>query len=468
MSRASVSRAFYFFAIFATLMGLLSIYAPEARPQSSAAQVAPRPPMGWNSWDAYGLTIDEAQFRDNVKVLAGMKQFGWRYAVIDEGWYMRDPFAATTEAQKYLYDGNGLLLPVADRFPSSADNAGFKPLADWVHSLGLKFGIHIVRGVPKVVADQNLPIAGSTFHAAEAADREATCPWNDANYGVADNAAGQAYYDSMLKRYAEWGVDYIKVDCISDHPYRPTEIRQVAEAIRKTGRPMVLSLSPGPTSLENADYVAKYAQMWRITDDHWDVWMAANKGKGSEFPFGLKEEFDRIAAWNKHVKPGSWPDADMLPEGSLTPHPGWGDARQSHYTQDEQRSEFTLWAVSRSPLIFGGNLTKLDELTRLLMTNKDVTGLDQHATISGPALMPKNDGEPLDWGAWYVHEGGKTYAAVFNLADQSKTLDVEWLNFHLADKPHAAFDVWKQKSMPANKTLHVELPPHGCALFRVE
>jgi hypothetical protein len=457
-------RALYLLAIITFLFGLMSLV--EAQPP--AGGVAATPPMGWNSWDAYGLTIDEAQFRDNVKVLAGMKQYGWQYAVIDEGWYMQDPFADTTPKQKYLYDANGLLLPVVERFPSSASNAGFKPLGDWVHSLGLKFGIHIVRGIPKQVVEQNLPIAGSSFHATDAAEREATCPWNDANYGVADNAAGQAYYDSMLKRYADWGVDYIKVDCISDHPYRPTEIRQVAEAIRKSGRPMVLSLSPGPTALSHAEEVAKYAQMWRITDDHWDVWMAKDKGAGSEFPFGLKEEFDRIAAWNKHVKPGSWPDADMLPEGYLGPHPGSGDARQSHYTQDEQRTEFTLWAISRSPLIFGGNLTKLDAFTRSLMTNKDVADLNQHATVSGPALMPKNDGEPLPWRAWYAQKGGKTYAAVFNLADEAKTLDVAWLSFHLADKPHAAFDLWNGKQVPMAKTLHVELPPHGSALYRVE
>jgi len=425
--------------------------------------------MGWNSWDAYGLTIDESQYRDNVKVLASLKQYGWQYAVIDEGWYMQDPFAAATADQKYLYDRNGLLYPVAARFPSSANNAGFKQLANWVHSLGLKFGIHIVRGIPKEVVDRNLPIAGSSFHATEAADRDATCPWNDANYGVADNAAGQAYYDSMLKRYADWGIDFIKVDCISDHPWRPTEIRQVAEAIRKTGRPIVLSLSPGPTNLSHADEVAQYAQMWRITDDHWDVWMDKNKGKGSEFPFGLAEEFDRIAAWNQYVKPGLWPDPDMLPENSLTPHPGWGDPRQSRYTQDEQRTEFTLWAISRSPLIFGGNLTKLDDFTRSLMTNREVTDLNQQATASGPSLMPMNEGRPdLPWRAWYARKGGKTYAAVFNLADEPKTLDVPWLSFHLADKPHAAFDVWSQKPIAPAKALHVELPPHGCALFRVE
>jgi hypothetical protein len=461
MPKMFLIRAHIFCALIAVLASPLSLRA-------QGNTIAPTPPMGWNSWDAYGLTIDEAQFRDNVKVLASMKQYGWQYAVIDEGWYMRDPFADTTEKQKYLYDPNGLLLPVVERFPTSANNAGFKPLSDWVHSLGLKFGIHIVRGIPKQVVDQNLPIAGSSFHAADAADRDATCPWNDANYGVADNAAGQAYYDSMLKRYAEWGVDYIKVDCISDHPYRPTEIRQVAEAIRKSGRPMVLSLSPGPTNLSHADEVAKYAQMWRITDDHWDVWMAKDKGQGSEFPFGLKEEFDRIAAWNKHVKPGSWPDADMLPEGSLTPHPGWGDPRQSHYTRDEQRTEFTLWAISRSPLIFGGNLTRLDDFTRSLMTNKEVTGLNQSSDLSGENVAALSDRIAPPWRAWYARLGGKTYVAVFNLADQTKTVDLPWSGFHISDKPHTSFDVWNAKQIPASKALHIELPPHGCALYRVE
>jgi alpha-galactosidase len=462
MPKASLVRALTFLALIA----LLSPLAPQA--QLAAPQVPQAPPMGWNSWDAYGLTIDEAQFRDNVKVLAGMKQYGWQYAVIDEGWYMQDPFADTTAKQKYLYDANGLLLPVVERFPSSASNAGFKPLGDWVHSLGLKFGIHIVRGIPKQVVEQNLPIAGSSFHAADAADRDATCPWNDANFGVADNAAGQAYYDSMLKRYADWGVDYIKVDCISDHPYRPTEIRQVAEAIRKTGRPMLLSLSPGPTSLSNADEVAKYAQMWRITDDHWDVWMAANKGKGSEFPFGLKEEFDRIASWNKHVKPGSWPDADMLPEGSLTPHPGWGDPRQSRYTQDEQRSEFTLWAISRSPLIFGGNLTKLDEFTRALMTNKDVLAANS-ALSSGPVEdLPKGFDQVRVWQARAEARANWTqYFALFNIGDQPVTVHFTWGELGSKQHNRQANDLFRGKSTDASKPMTVTLPAHGSTMYRV-
>ena len=453
----------------ASILASCSFLAALTPSTSAAPQVGQAPPMGWNSWDAYGFTIDEAQFRANAQVLASMKQYGWQYAVIDEGWYMRDPFGANTVAQKFLYDQNGLLVPVAGRFPSSANNAGFKPLADWVHSLGLKFGIHILRGIPKQVVDDNLPIAGSSFHSLDAADKASTCPWSDANYGIADNAAGQAYYDSMLKRYAEWGLDFIKVDCISDRPFRPSEIRQVAEAIRKTGRPILLSLSPGPTSLDNADYVAKYSQMWRIADDHWDVWLDTNKHNG-EFPFGLAEEFDRIAAWNKYSRPGAWPDPDMLPEGSLRPHPGDGQPRQSRYTADEQRTEFTLWAVSRSPLIFGGNLTELDDLTRRLMTNKELTAIDQTATEAKP--VETHSPALGNARVWFASTGaGKPhyYFAFFNPDDQPVTLHFKWNDIWLrfAGK-HKTTNLWDGTTTAPAEEMEVALPAHGSAVYRVE
>jgi alpha-galactosidase len=452
------------FAVTAILLAAIS---------SPAQKIAPTPPLGWNSWDAYGLTINEADYRGNTTVLAGLRQFGWQYSVIDEGWYMQDPFANTLEARKYLWDEHGLLVPDPARFPSAVNGAGFKPLADWVHGQGLKFGVHIVRGIPRQVVKENLPIADSSFHAADAADTGSPCPWDEGNWGVADNAAGQAYYDSMLKLYASWGLDYIKVDCISDHPYRPTEIRQIAEAIRKTGRPIVLSLSPGPAQLEHAADLAKYAQMWRITDDHWDGWTFKHDPPTNEYPVGLKDEFDRIAQWAPYVKPGNWPDPDMLPQGWLGPHPGKDQARATSYTPNEQRTEITLWAISRSPLILGSNLTKLDDFTHALISNKEVLDLNQNAIESKPGLLPLHNGENLTniLRYWYARTGGphpKQYIAVFNLADARTSSNLPWMLFYLPDKPHALFDVWNQKQVPGATVLHVDLPAHGCALFRVD
>lgn len=435
---------------------------------AASQSVSPTPPLGWNSWDAYGLTIDEGQYRDNVKVLAGMKQYGWQYAVIDEGWYAQDPYAEKVETRKYVWDANGNLIPAVNRFPSATNGAGFKPLADWVHAQGLKFGIHILRGIPKQVVKENLPIAGTDFHAKDAADFEATCPWAEDNYGISDTHAGQAYYDNMMKLYAGWGLDYIKVDCISDHPYRPTEIRQIAEAIRKSGRPIVLSLSPGPTKLEHAAEVAKYAQLWRITDDHWDVWTSTQQANGSGFPFGLKQEFDRIAEWQAFAKPGNWPDADMLPEGSLTPHPGWGEPRQSRYTHDEQQTEFTLWAVTRSPMIFGGNLTKLDDFTRSLMTNRKLLTVNQKSTDSHELTnRPPGLQAVRVWVASLEpYTNSPVICALFNPDDVPVTLHFTWDELGMRERKQSR-DLITGAKVPAWKPVVLTIPAHGSKVYQV-
>ncbi len=239
----------------------------------AATELAPTPPMGWNSWDSYGLTVTEAEYKANVQWLhQHLQPLGWQYVVVDEGWYLRQP-GQKGAAQGFVMDATGRYLVADNRFPSAAGGAGFKPLADWVHSLGLKFGLHIIRGIPREAVEKNLPIAGSGFHAADAANTADTCRWNSDNYGLKANAAAQAYYDSIIKLYAGWGVDFIKVDCIS-RPYQADEIHMMSAAIGKSGRPMVLSLSPGPTPIEQADDVRKYAQQWRISDDMWDTWSA--------------------------------------------------------------------------------------------------------------------------------------------------------------------------------------------------
>jgi len=429
--------------------------------------------MGWNSWDSYGFTIDEEQFKANATVMASLEQYGWKYVVIDEGWYMTNPAGRGLEDRKYVWDDNGLLIPDRARYPSAANGAGFKPLADWVHAQGLKFGIHILRGIPRQVVAANLPIAGTSFHAADAADMSSPCPWDEGNWGVKDNAAGQAYYDSMFRLYAAWGLDFVKVDCIATNPYRPTEIRQIATAIRRSGRPMVLSLSPGPTALENASEVARYAQMWRISGDHWDAWLFPSRTNHDEYPFGLGEAFDRLAKWYPYARPGSWPDADMLPEGYLGPKPGFGEARQSNLTHDEERTEFTLWAVARSPLILGTNLTRLDDFTRSLITNQDVLFINQAASYSRPvdtAAFGAGFENIRIWRATINEPGARGYSeyfAFFNLGEAAATLHTSWNQLGLDGAKHSATNLWDGTSLKESKDFPVALPAHGCALFQV-
>jgi hypothetical protein len=418
--------------------------------------------MGWNSWDSYGLTIDEAQFRANVRIQAAkLKPFGWNYSVIDEGWFLRNPQdRPRPDLLQYELDAYGRYVPVPARFPSALNpqgqNAGFAELARWVHAQGLQFGIHIVRGIPRESVRRNLPIDGSAFHAADAADQSDACPWDPTNWGIKDNAAGQAWYDALLRQYAAWGVDFLKVDCIADHPYKLSEIRQIHLAIEHSGRPMVLSLSPGPTALSHAAEVAALAQMWRISDDIWDLWKT-----DAPFPRTVDSQFAPTAAWAPYARPGNWPDADMLPLGELRPSPGGGPGpRHTRLTPDEQRTMLTLWAMARSPLILGANLTMLDAPTLRLLTNRDLIRIDQTSTASRQVL---DEGGLVVWTSDLP--GGKFALAAFNRGDAPLHVSRELSALRLAPGAWQTRDVWQSADASTTSALARTIPPHGCVLL---
>ncbi|HEY6923296.1 MAG TPA: glycoside hydrolase family 27 protein [Steroidobacteraceae bacterium] len=450
---------------FRTLL-LVTLLLPVLCAVAAAAEIAPTPPMGWNSWDAFGFTIDEKDFKANARELARLRSFGWTYAVIDEGWYMADPFGDNLQQRRYVLNDHGLLIPAPQRFPSSAAQQGFRPLADWVHAQGLKFGLHIVRGIPKEAVNTNVSIAGSSWHATDAADTTDTCPWDQGNYGLRDNEAGQAYYDSLLALYAQWGVDFIKVDCIADHPYKGSEIRQIATAIARTGRPIVLSLSPGPTAPAHATEVRRYGQMWRISNDIWDGWTFEYKHPQEDFPNGIRNIFDRLLPWVGQAGQGRWPDADMLPFGMLAPHPGWGVARKSRLSPEEERTQLTLLSIARSPLILGANLTQLDETTRALLTNRDVIRVDQETHDNHPVEgLPAGFESARVWIA--SGAGGRSYLALFNLDEKPASLETTWDKLGLSSGSHTARDLWDGHRIEASERVKVSLPPHGSALYEV-
>jgi alpha-galactosidase len=447
-------------ALVLLLQGVRLVW-PALMAATLLPELAETPPMGWNSWDGYGTTINEAQFKANAEWLAThLKRYGWQYVVIDMEWFVTNPVAeGNSKNFQYTMDDYGRYVPPPLRFPSAADGAGFKPLADYIHSLGLKFGIHILRGIPKQAVDENLPIAGSHFHAAEAADKADACPWNYDNYGVAaNNPAGQAYYDSIAQLYAQWGVDLIKIDCISSHPYKGEEIRMISTALRKTGRPIILSLSPGPAPLEKVQELRTYAQMWRISDDIWDLWHS-----DTVYPQGLADQFANAAKWAPLSLPGHWPDADMLPVGQLGPAPGWGKPRATRLTHDEQRTLMTLWCIFRSPLMVGGDLTLSDNWTQDLLTNPEVLAVDQHSFAGHQILATE---KAVVWLA-QTPSGQVSYVAIFNLQDSSAELLFSWRELGLEGKQYSVRDLWQRKNVGVADGLRVQLPAHGSALYGV-
>jgi hypothetical protein len=362
------------------------------------------------------------------------------------------------ELLKYAVDEKGRFIPVMDRFPSAAQNGkntGFRELAKSVHAKGLKFGVHIIRGIPRESVARNLPIEGSAFKAQDAADQNDACPWDPTSWGIKDTAAGQAWYDSLLRQYAQWGVDFLKVDCIADHPYKPAEIRQIKLAIERSGRNIVLSLSPGPTAVDRHTEVGDLAQMWRISNDIWDIWIGQ-----ADFPIGIKDQFENAARWAQYIKPGNWPDADMLPVGELRPYPDVGPGpRHTRLTLAEQHTQLSLWAMARSPLIIGANLTLLDQDTLRLLCNRDVLKIDQTATASRQVL---HDGDLVIWTADLP--GDEHALAAFNLGEEPITLDHALSDFNLAGQ-YDMKNAWTAERLHAGARVNTTIAPHASVVL---
>jgi alpha-galactosidase len=416
---------------------------------------APTPPMGWNSWDSYGTTVREEQVKANADWMAEhLAKYGWRYIVVDIQWY--EPNAQGHDYQPgapLTMDEYGRLLPAVNRFPSSANGAGFKPLADYVHSKGLKFGIHIMRGIPRQAVEKNLPIKGTPHRAADIADKDNSCRWNPDMWGVDTTKPGsQAYYDSIADLYASWGVDFIKADDMGSHLYQPAEMKALSMAIRKTGRPMVLSISPGPAPSSEAEFFEKYAQMWRISDDFWDDWKL------------LRQQFDFTRDWAQSVgKNDTWPDADMLPLGKLRVTSKEGGGSPTKFTADEQQTVMTLWSIFRSPLIFGGDLPSTDSATTALITNEEVLDVDQHSRGGYQALERGNVRAWVADGA----KAGERYVAVFNLGEAADKVSIAWGDLKIQGTVTAVRDLWGRKSIELGDAVHAILRPHASALYRV-
>ncbi|ASO21307.1 hypothetical protein FHR81_002278 [Actinoalloteichus hoggarensis] len=431
------------------------VAADTTTDQRAPDVLAATPPMGWNSWDCYGGSVREHEVIANAEYLRDhLLPYGWDHVVVDIQWYEPTADAGGYHAGAVLdLDEHGRPRPSPNRFPSAAGGAGFAPLGARIHAMGLRFGLHVLRGIPRQAVALRLPILGTQWTAADVADHERVCPWNPDNLGLNhDHPGAQAYYDSLLARFAEWGVDYVKADDMLV-PYHAAEIEAFARAIESCGRPMTLSLSPGTDlSVEHVDHLAAHSRLWRISDDLWDRWP------------DVRAQFDRAARWAPHAGPGRWPDADMLPLGRIGIRAHGGDDRASRLTRDEQRTLLTLWAMARSPLMFGGDLPSADEWTLGLLTNDAVLRITRDS-VGNRRL--RRDGDLDVWTASSA-DGRRRYVAQFNLGDEAVASEVTAAEFGVdADDP--ATDLWsgaEPTRFGASRT--TPLPAHGCVLLAIE
>ena len=412
--------------------------------------------MGWNSWDCYGAAVTEDIVRKNAEFMAkNLKQYGWEYVVVDIQWsapnarsHEYDPFT------ELCMDEYSRLIPAENRFPSSAGGKGFAPLAEYVHSLGLKFGIHIMRGIPRQAVHRNTKIKGTDKTAREIAKTASICAWNTDMYGVdPDKEGARAYYDSIFELYASWGVDFIKCDDIArELPHEEAELVMLSESLRSCGRNMVLSLSPGAALLEKAELYKQVSDMWRITDDFWDKW---------ELLYAM---FERAEKWCTHSGAGHWPDADMLPIGPILQD--YDAANRTKFTENEQITMLTLWSIFRSPLMIGGEMTGFDEFTMSLLTNEEILKMHKNARHSHQVWRREiNGSEYILWTAANAEGGG--YFALFNAGEKNGTVKLDLADLEAADKLDCT-ELWSGEKAVFDGFAEISVPSHGVKAFRFE
>ncbi len=416
--------------------------------------VANTPPMGWNSYDSYNWNVTEAQVKANADYMAAnLKSVGWQYIVVDWAWYYPGNGTGSPNQNNLQpplrMDANGRLLPDTVRFPSATGTNGFKPLADYVHGKGLKFGVHIMRGIPRQAVAQNVPILGTSCTANQI-NNSTTAAWLNLMWGLnMSNSCSQSYLNSVFQLFAAWGVDYVKVDDIAAPTYYSAEIVGYKNAITNSGRNMVLSLSPGPTSTGNASHVMANAHMWRVVNDLWDNWAA------------LDNEFGVLASWVPYRAAGAWPDPDMIPIGRLSLQGPVGSPRYSAFTTDEKRTLMSLWVINRSPLMWGGNLTDNTASDLAWMNNAAVIAVDQNSANNRQIT----GGTYQVWAADIPGSSDK-YVALFNRSTSTSNVSVSLSAFGASSA--TATDLWSGSNLGTfNTTFSRSIPGHGAGLYRL-
>ena len=420
---------------------------------------AKTPPCGWNSWDCFGAGVNEEQLIANADYMAKhLKQYGWEYIVCDIQWY--EPKACSNDYNNFAElccDEYGRLVPAENRFPSSKGGKGFKPIADYIHSLGLKFGIHTMRGIPRQAVHANLPIKDSEHTARQVAHHFSVCSWNTDMYGMKNCDGAQDYYNSIIKMYADWGVDYIKCDDIAvtefrkwDNPYSADyEIEMLRNAIDSCGREIVLSLSPGPTLRDKAEHLKANANMWRLTGDFWDLW---------EHLYAM---FDKCEEWQGVRGVGSYPDCDMLPIGRISKLCSYHGAqnRMSNFTHDEHYTLMTLWGIFGSPLMIGGNMPENDDFTLSLLNNAEY--MNMHRTVKNSRMLSRNEENGKGYIIWDGENENSRFVALFNTDEKPITINTaEKINIFV----DGSYDIWQKCTVCENS---ITVQPHGARLLKL-
>lgn len=436
------------------------------------AAKTPTPPLGWNSFDSFGCYLyEEAAFANLEAFAKKLKPHGYEYFVVDGGWYGEyelqagTRFPAEKHASDVRYNEFGHYLPSKTYFPN-----GLEALKNRTHELGLKFGVHLMRGVPRKAYEENLQIKGTNVRVRDIAitAKEQNCGWCKYNYMVDMTKPGaQEWYDGLIQHIADMGVDIIKYDDITGYP---AEVEAVANAIKKTGKPIVLSLSHGGESKEEHMPAYEQANMLRITADVWDEERHLAKC------FTAWKRWQPV--WAASAERNLWMDLDMIPFGQLqlmnppgkkgdvmskgdVALAGKGTTRWCQLDKAGMRTFITMRALAASPLMMGGDLPTLDDYSLKLTTDPDMLACNQNGIMGH--LVHDADGLEI-WRTPKQGDDSKGWVGVFNRSKRATKVVLDAAQMGL--KPKASlYDVWGAKAVAFGD--HVELEPNDVLFLRV-
>ena len=442
------------------LNSLLAVATFTVACPAAVPNLAPTPPMGWNSYDSYGTYCNEQACHDNLKVFVEkFKPAGYEYFVIDEGWYIEYELKPGTllptsdKGREVRLNEDGSFIPSQVYFPH-----GIRPIAEECEKHGVKFGVHILRGMPRKAVERNTPIKGTKYHARDIANTNSICGWSPHTYGVDMSKPGaQEFYDGWIHLLADSGVRFIKADDIVTHP---DEIAALEKAIAKCGRPIVLSLSPGDRVQANQLQLYEGAEMLRVTGDVWDA------------QYDLDKCFDAWLTWQfvPH-RQGFWFDMDMIPFGELqvmvpvgttVKMAGEGVNRRDQFTLPQKETFLTMRAMSASPLILGGALTTMDDVSLRLLTNQQMIACDQNGVMGHLVYNYKY------LQIWITRERGAEHdagwCAIFNRRGEPQNTAIwpDQLGLE-AGINYDLHDVWRNQRFPPGNLV---LEPYGCRFIR--
>jgi hypothetical protein len=434
------------------LGGFLSVGTTKAAAENNGVERTPV--LGWSSWSFIRKSPTAANIKAQARALheSGLQELGYQYINLDDFWY-ECPGSQGPNVDQY-----GRWVTDPTKFPPNGKTNGMKVIADYVHSLGQKFGIYVTPGISKQAVAHKSKIMGTRYTADQIADP--SVPSKNYNckgmVGINYSKPGaQAYTNSWADMLASWGVDYVKLDGITDK--NTADIKAWSDAIRQSGRPMVLDVTRGSFTIAIAPILVKYANQWELAPN--DVECYNCEKSGGSYPLtnwkNIENRFNSVAEWQPYAAPGAFNDYDSIEVGN-----GENDG----LTPAERQTQMSLWALASAPFILGVDLTHLDPADMQYLKNKAILTVDQDSIAARRVV---NSGNRQVFAK--KETNGDVIVGLFNTGGREQTVSAQATAVGLpkSESGYTLKNLWTHSTAKASETISATVPSHGVVLYRV-